>query len=91
VFALDVSNLLTRAALVYGLVGEEEEEEEEVSPPGTLWHHIDGDSLSRLRAIGAFAYTAAQGALRPAPSLPSPHWLQLVLCCVVLCCVVLSN
>ena len=40
---------------------EGEGEEEEITPPGTLWHHTEGDSLSRLRAIGAFAYTAARG------------------------------
>ena len=46
--------------------GEEEEEEEEeeqdpLSSQGSLWHHSDGDSLSRLRAMGAFAYAASQG------------------------------
>ena len=40
-----------------------EEEEEEETPPmtGTLWYHPDGDSLSRLRAMGAFSYASAQG------------------------------
>ena len=42
---------------------EEEEEEEEETPPmvGSLWFHPEGDSLSRLRAMGAFAYAASQG------------------------------
>ena len=41
---------------------EGEEEEEEVGPAlGSLWPHIEGDALSRLRAMGAFAYTSTQG------------------------------
>ena len=42
----------------------EEEEEEEIEPissTGTLWFHSDGDSLSRLRAMGAFAYASSKG------------------------------
>ena len=43
---------------------EKEEEEEEIEPissTGTLWFHSDGDSLSRLRAMGAFAYASSKG------------------------------
>ena len=40
---------------------EEEEEQDPLSSQGSLWHHSDGDSLSRLRAMGAFAYAASQG------------------------------
>ena len=42
---------------------EDEEEDEEgipaVEPASSLWYHPSGDSLSRLRAVGAFAFTAA--------------------------------
>ena len=39
----------------------EEEEIEPISSTGTLWFHSDGDSLSRLRAMGAFAYASSKG------------------------------
>mmetsp|Transcript_677 Transcript_677/g.775 ORF Transcript_677/g.775 Transcript_677/m.775 type:complete len:461 (+) Transcript_677:2-1384(+) len=46
-------------------IGEDIDDEEATpTPKSTLWHHPEGDSLSRLRAMGAFAYTSSQVILK---------------------------